>query len=526
MAVTGAVVLWCLAACDTGTNSAGSDGQVVDGATFTMVLAADPGTLDPDATTLAGAYQTDRFLYDSLTNVDPQGRVVAGLAGAWKGTTTEATFTLRKGVTCSDGSALRASTVADNINHAGDPENASTRLSLYVPAGAKAVADDTAGTVTVTSPVPDAFLTRNVGGLHIVCDKGLKNRKLLKSGAVGTGMYRMTEAVPGDHYTLTRRKEYAWGPGAWKKNQPGLPDKVVLRIVANETTAANLLTSGAVNASMVTGPDQDRLRQAKLFRRDNSAPLGELWFNQKSGQPASDGATRRSLAQALNLQEIGRVVSGGKGAPPTGLVSGKGPCTQNTVGKDLSGLPAHDPAAAKKALDGAGWRAGPGGVRTKDGHRLSLTFVYPTSLGATMRSGAELIQKQWAAIGVGTSLRGVTDTELSQQVISGQGSWDAAVLPLTLSLPSQAVPFLSGPTPPKGGNYAHIDNGTYDAAVAEAAKTAGSAGCKEWARAERALFERADVVPFVNASNPFFGQRAVFELSESSLIPSSVRMKG
>ena len=58
-------------------------------------------------------------------------------------------------------------------------------------------------------------------------------------------MFKMTEAVPGDHYTLDRRKDYAWGPGDWKSDQDGLPDKVTIRVVANETTSANLLLSSS-----------------------------------------------------------------------------------------------------------------------------------------------------------------------------------------------------------------------------------------------------------------------------------------
>jgi len=124
-------------------------------------------------------------------------------------------------------------------------------------------------------------LVRNVGGLHIVCNKGIKDRTLLKQGSDGTGQYKVAEAVPGDHYTLTRRKEYAWGSGDFKADQPGMPDKVVLKVVANETTAANLLLAGQVNIAAITGPDKAGWKRRSCSLVARALPL------------ASSGSTRR-----------------------------------------------------------------------------------------------------------------------------------------------------------------------------------------------------------------------------------------
>jgi peptide/nickel transport system substrate-binding protein len=520
------VLTLTLVACGGGGSSGGTSGSqaLADGKTFTMALRGDPGNLDPQFTSLSITLATDRFLYDSLLNIDQNGGMVAGLADKWQGTTTKATFTLRKGVTCSDGTPLTAGDVAANINFVGDAKNASTRIGLYVPAGAKATADDAAGTVTVTSPTPEAFLTHNLGGLQIVCRQGMKNRGLLKQGADGTGMYKLTEAVSGDHYTLTRRKDYAWGPGAWRTGQHGLPDRVVFKIVTSETTATNLLLSRQVNAVQLAGPDRQRLTAAKTFKRDVVAPLGELWFNEKAGFPGADEAVRRALTQALDLGQLGQVVTSGTGQPATGLVApGMGPCKQQPI---ASSLPAHDMNAARSALDAAGWTAGADGVRAKDGRKLSIAFYYPTSLGPAMQAGAELVQKTWKAIGVDVSLKGVTDTETGRLIAGGQGAWNATILPLGLTLPSEAVPFLSGPTPPNGTNFAGIKNAGYMAGVKAASAVEGVGGCDKWAAAEKTLYEHVDLVPFVDSVAPIFGQGARFDLVENNVAPSSIRMLG
>ncbi|CAM3574104.1 ABC transporter substrate-binding protein [Kibdelosporangium persicum] len=522
IAVAGTAAL-SLAACGGTGGDAGSQ-NLVNGKTFTMVLPGDPGNLDPHFTSLSVTMQVDRFLYDSLVAFDKDGTSVPNLAEKWEATTTTAKFTLRKGITCSDGSPLTAATVAANINFVGDPKNSSSRIGVYVPPGATATADDAAGTVTVTSPVPNSFLDRAVGALHIVCDKGMKDRDLLKQGASGTGMFTVTEVVPADHYTLERRKDYAWGPGDWKADQQGLPDKVTLRIVANESTAVNLLVSGEANAAGVIGPDQQRLQAQKAVQRDVMAMFGELWFNQKPGLPGADAAVRRGLTQALDLGQLTQVLTSGTGQLAKGLVApGMTPCDPDTI----SGrLPAHDLAAAKTTLDTAGWRAGSDGIRVKDGKRLAITLFYTTELGTTMQATAELMQKFWQEAGVEVSMKGGTHAELSQVIVAGQGSWDAGIVPLNVSSPGAIVPFVSGPTPPNGTNFAGIQNSKYAALVQEASVIAGTAGCGKWAEAERALAENVDVVPFANANRPIFGKGATFELTEGSLAPGTIRMLG
>ena len=123
LVLTGAVTLGLvLTACDSGSGATvSSTGKPVDGQSFTMAVSADPGNLDPHFTSLSVTLQVDNFLYDSLVNLDPDGKMVAGLAEKWEGTTTKATYTLRKGVTCADGSPLTATTVAENISFVGDP---------------------------------------------------------------------------------------------------------------------------------------------------------------------------------------------------------------------------------------------------------------------------------------------------------------------------------------------------------------------------------------------------------------------
>ena len=46
--------------------------------------------------------------------------------------------------------------------------------------------------------------------------------------------------------------------------------------------------------------------------------------------------------------------------------------------QDNSGDWSHDPEAAKKLLDDAGWKEGSDGIRVKNGQRLTFAFTLPS----------------------------------------------------------------------------------------------------------------------------------------------------
>ncbi|WP_329125006.1 ABC transporter substrate-binding protein [Streptomyces sp. NBC_01465] len=506
-----------------GSGSGGGEGKLANGRTFTTAVASDPGALDPAKTVLSIAIGINRYLYDPLIHLDDRGEPEAGLAQKWQATVSTASFTLRPGLTCSDGSPLTASDVAANINYIGAPENKSPMAGVLVQPGTKARADDGKRTVTLTSGAPDAFLLRNAGSVPIACGAGLKDRTVLAKGGKGsgTGMFTLTEAVAGDHYTLTRRKDYSWGPGASTQKAEGLPDKVTIRVIPNETTAANLLTSGELNAAVVAGPEQKRLAAQKLFHADVQAPLGELYFNQTAGRPGADETVRRALVQALSLPDVGKVITNGTGKPSQGLVTDEPrACTGDSV---TGNLLRHDLAAAKSALDAAGWTPGPGGTRTKDGKKLALSLMYATQNGPAVAAGAELIQQEWKSLGADVTLK-PADSPALNSTLYGSGNWDVSMAPFGLGAPTQLVPFMSGPTPPKGLNFAGVQNPAYTALVQQASSRAGSAGCPQWQQAETELIKHLDAVPYYNSLTPVFGASARFRVSQSAIVPSSIRM--
>ena len=359
----GAVCVLALAAAACGSSSEPGDRQgdveYAIGGTFTTPIGGDPGNLNPLTAVEINTNAVVPYLYDSLISVDRDGKLVPHLATSWQTTPNSVTFTLRKDITCSDGTKLTPTHVVANYTYIKNPKVASPFIGGQLPsADFTAKADDTAGTVTITVPEPHGFLLVGAGSLPIVCPRGLADTKLLARGADGTGPYTVAENVADDHLTLAVRKDYKWGPGGATTSEPGVPAKVVIRIVRNETTSTNLLLSGQLNEAGAAGADRKRLENRGFEKVTTLSGPEEIWFNQRPGRAGQDPAVRKALTMALDLDQLAKVVSEGNGERATGLaVVDPRPCRGDSV-RDT--LPGHDAAAAKTALDQAGWAAGTG----------------------------------------------------------------------------------------------------------------------------------------------------------------------
>ncbi|OLF19174.1 ABC transporter substrate-binding protein [Actinophytocola xanthii] len=515
----------CLAAALTGCGGAATsnsgNADVVDGGTFTLGMSSDPGNLDPQMGAGSSLFTVTQFAYDPLVSVDGKtGEIRSALATEWNVADTTVSLTLAEGITCADGAELTATDVADNLNFVADPANKSPFLGTFLPPGASAKGDDAKRTVTITLAQPAPFVLNGLGNLPIVCPSGMADRSTLAKATAGTGPYELTEAAPGDHYTYTIRDGYTWGPDGASTDIKGLPDTVVIKVVEQETTAANLLISGGLNAAQIVGPDAQRLEKSGLFAAETPAIVGEQWYNHAQGRVTSDPKVRLALTQALDLAELQKVLTSGRGTGATTLATNEPiACPGDSVSDSL---PAHDVEAAKALLDEAGWRAGGDGTRTKDGKPLALTFLYQNDNASGGDAAAELAVQQWKEIGVQATARSQNETTLTGTIF-GAGDWDVAWVSLNVSSPDQLVPFLSGPAAPDGTNFSAISDPEYDAAVQAAMATNGVEGCEDWLAAESGLIAKGDIVPFANNIVPTFGKGAKFE-TPGQLIPTSIRM--
>lgn len=517
---TAVVVLASVTACSGGGKTASSSTN----GTFTLGISQDPGKLDPQRSNASVNGEIAVLAYDTAVRLDKSNQLQPGVVSKWsQQDPTTWKLTVRSGVTCSDGSPMDAKTVADNLNFVANPKNASPLAGLTIPPKSTATADNATHTVTVKLPSPSAFLMQNLTLLPLVCEHGLTDRASLASSSQGSGPYVISSVTPGDQIDYKLRKGYTWGPpGSPSTSAHGLPSKVVVKIVSNATTTANLLLNGQLNVASVTGADQKRVQAAGLYSVGTSGLSDQVYFNHAAGLPTESADVRKALVMGLNMKQVIPADTGGLGTPATGLLGTPKICPGNTL---KGNLPGYDPAAAKKLLDQAGWTVGQGGIRSKGGKKLSLKLSYSSDqTGAS--SAAQVVATDWKQLGAQVTLHGQAAQQLVSGMSSGTLSWDTAVYSIGVLNPAQFLPFLSGPVPPKGQNLSAIDNKQYNSLVAKASTEPGTKGCADWNAAETSLFKNADIAPTGQIKSETFGKNATFELSgNGQFVPTTFRLR-
>lgn len=501
---------------------ASSNGAPLSGGTFTMNLGTDPGSINPYKATGGTNRQIFAFSYDTLVARTPTGDTVPQLASSWQAGPNTVTYTLRKGVTCQDGSTLAAGDVAADFNYIKDPATFSPWVNFTIPMPYKATADDSANTVTITTDQPYGLLLDGAGSLPIVCPNGLKNPAALDHGSDGTGPYQVTNYVPSERYTLQARPGYAWGPNGATNSAPGSPKTVTIAFVQNESTSANELLSGQINAAQITGPDRSRLDANPNLKR-NSIPVivGEMNPNEGPGRALADPQVRHAMAQALDRGALTKVGTSNLGSVANNMIV-ETPVT--CPGDETTGtLPAFDVAAANRTLDAAGYIKGADGIRARDGKPLTLKLIYQVGAPQTV-SASELTAQELGAVGIKVNLQGLTQDAFLESLYTTQ-DFDIYYSGVNVEFPFMMTTFYGGATPPKGGrNAGNIVNPAFDSLSAQALSTSGPQACGLWKQAHQALLARTDVIPVSVGDRPFYTSKATLQTVGLFAVPTSIRL--
>jgi len=422
-------------------------------------------------------------MYDTLVALDQDGRFVAGLATKWKVTADEGVFTIRKGVTCSDGEKLTGKVVANSLNRFFDPKTAAPFLSNVIGAGnsARAAADGQTVTISLDNPFSGLLSGLTVAYTGIVCSAGLADPSSLKTGSNGTGGYVADTQTPGASYSFKSRKGYDWGPKFKDIPTDGArPDKVVMQVTEDENTRANQQTTGAMQIAAYTTDAWKRVTEQKDWTTTVSQQSDTfLVFNHTKGHPTADPAVRRAIAQAIDIQRLNQVQSYGAGK----LITNLGQPTYACYDESASNyMPKRDPKAASKVLSGQ-----------------SLAVI-----GTTLLAGGDAnayVQSALEDAGAKVSLHNMNNQQWVSDLFKPLNDWDVTILVFanTSSNILSGANFFTGNVPPNGQNLSAVSNQEADAQLAVARATTGDKGCAALAEYNRLLLKNTDVVPLATA---------------------------
>jgi peptide/nickel transport system substrate-binding protein len=430
----------CLSACGAAAPRLGppSRGEIpVRGGVWIDDFYEEPNSLIPNAVVGNGLMLMDA-LYAPLFYGDAQGRLHAGLAtdiptieyGGISPDLKAWTFHLRPGMHWSDGQPLTAEDVDYTWRLWNNPNFGALFITAVNDIASASVSVDKLQ-ITFHLKQPFApFLAYWTDGFYGPLPKhhfaSMDPAAILKSPenlhpTVVSGPFQISEAVPGDHYALTRNPRY------YQASQ-GLPylEKLSIRITPNQNTILKDLQVGSIDSAFFLDVSQvesyKQLASYRLFADPNAAGFEALYFNFHNPVLRQHREVRQAMAMAVDQQPLIRVAR-------RGLASQL--CTEHprlyTPGYQADApCPKFDLASAKKLLDAHGWVLGPDGVRTRDGQRLE--FQYSTTAGNLWRQDDELINQQnFAKIGIKVDIRNYPASSFGAILADGKpGIYDIA----------------------------------------------------------------------------------------------------
>ncbi|MDH6226490.1 MULTISPECIES: ABC transporter substrate-binding protein [Streptomyces] len=328
-------------------------------------VATEPDTLSP---LLGYGKDGNSKLFDGLLTRDADLGLEPALAEALPEVSEDGltyTFTLRDGVTFSDGEPLTPADVVFTYETVLDERtNNPHRSELAAVDRVRAEGDDR---VVFTLKYPFApFAARTV--LPVVprhaAGKQDPNTGSFNTSPVGTGPYVLADWRKGEKLVLKANPRY-WGGEPAVKN-------VTMAIVPDDDVRATRLRSGDLDGAVLppdlaaTFADEADLTTHRATSYDYRAVSLPT-----DGPVTGDVDVRRALDLAVDRDTMVEKVLDGAGRPAYGPL----PVDDEWFAEGTER--AHDPAAARRILDRAGWRKGADGIRAKDGRRAAFTLHYP-----------------------------------------------------------------------------------------------------------------------------------------------------
>ena len=466
-----------LSAC--GSNDAASTASgAAGGGTLTMGINATPDTLDPGATGLALTLLISFALFDPLVYWLPDGnggsKFHPGLAESWTISPDASiyTFKLRKGVTFHDGTPFNAAAVKATYDHVVDPKTKSkSGLGALGPYKQTKILDDYTVQIVFTAPNASFLHQQAAGNFGISSPTALAKYGPTGFGnnPVGTGPFSFVSYQTGSQLTLVKNPKYTWGPAALGTG-PAKLDKLIFRIVTDDSGRYNALQSGQLQIAMNLPPNnisaaQKSGKYQQLLVPSIGTPLG-MPIN-VTRPPTDDPLVRQAIMHAVDQDALVKGVLYDVYKPAHNVLTPITPGFSDAASKIYS----YDPAKAAALLDQAGWTAGSGGTRTKNGQKLNLDIILFSGGGLELPTQFVVSELQKVGFSSNTSVQPFTTAQASFNSgvhnLGSFGYYGADPYLLNIWVNSNAIQ--------SGFNWSHYKNPAVDQMIAKANATAADA---------------------------------------------------
>jgi peptide/nickel transport system substrate-binding protein len=434
-ALASSLSLFAITACS---ERAGDGAGGATGGTLIIVQSGNEPTplLPPLAADVVARDVVDQ-VFDRLAEIGPEMNTYGdrgfqprlARSWTWAPDSLSVAFSIDPRARWHDGQPVRASDVRFTFDLNKDPKTATQVTATIANVDSVTVRDSLTPVVWFHRRTPEQFYDF-VYQLPILPEHVLKDiprDKLASSDVVrhpiGTGRFRFARWDPGVRIELL-------ADTANYRSRPKL-DRVVISFAADGGAAITQLLSGQAdfyeNVPADVIPRVDSAGNVRLLRYPGiqySFMVMNLRDPKRPGAPHpifGDRRVRLAVSMALDRQAMLRNVFDTLG------VLGSGPYSRS-LGDTTITLPPFDRARAAALLDSAGWRAGPDGMRSKNGRPLAFTVIVPTSSRPRMRY-AVLIQEQLKSIGARVDIESMDISSFITRLLgrnfdAGMGSWN------------------------------------------------------------------------------------------------------
>ena len=429
------------------------------GGVLVALVEGEPEDLNPVTYTSSPAFQAVRLMFRGLARRDSTlSGYQPDLARSWElRPDSTLIFHLRDDVRWHDGVPVTADDVVFTIERQMDPLTAAPRQ-----ADVAAVADVTATdsfTVEVdlnhTGPYAvNALLEVVPIPRHLLADVPPAELRMapFSRNPVGNGFYRFGRWDAGQQLILEVNPDRPEGRAAI--------DRVVMRFIPDMNASMTELLSGQGDLLRLPPDQRERVEvspEVEMYTAPRVRPAWIAWNVERA--PVDDPVVRRAILMAIDRDQLARGLFGEVGEPAPSPI----PDGLREHSDDVVPIP-HDPAAARRTLEEAGWRDSDGdGVLDRDGRPLRVEVDYfPTE--QWRQDVLVAIQSMVRRIGVELVPRAFERTTWVERLRNRefQGSlWGWGWGPGVVG-PNAEMVFHSRSIPPAGANFGGYSNPRVD----------------------------------------------------------------
>ena len=303
-----------------------------------IALAGDPSSLDPQAVEDGNALAVyDNYAEALLTRSPSDNKVEPQLALSWKNISPKVwQFTLRKGVTFSDGEPFNADAVVFSVERIVNPKYTTEQTDWTGDINGATKVDDY--TVNITSSAPDPQVPERMS-LIMMVPPVAASKPDFATHPIGTGPYVLSSYTKGSQYVLKARSDY-WG------GKPAISE-AILQPISEQTLRLSSLNTGEINLVSDLLPEQ--MSKVPHAVKVNGLEFPTLILNTRGG-PFQSKLVREAANYAVDKQTLLQNLYSGFGTIAKCQIMGPA-----TFGYNPNLQPyAYDPAKAKALLAQAG----------------------------------------------------------------------------------------------------------------------------------------------------------------------------